>query len=389
MKPPAILKTPLSAVENVRRKATYTLTLEEAFKAIIGQKSASTVSEIRRLQGKGETQKAKQLKKSLPAILFAGTFSQRNNESLLQHSGLLVLDFDDCDIGKKDILGNDSHTVLCFISPRGTGIKVVVRIDPASNNKEHGESFDAAREYFLEKYGVEADKSGRDVSRLCFVSHDPEAIFNPEAEVLHRLHRQHRTTHDHIDNTGNVVRRDGVYTLDEVLVMTQPTQQGQRHKKIFDLARGLKFECGFADAPIPELKAIVRKWFDMAKPNIGTQDFDESWSDFVHAWPRAERPLSANSLEEAWAAVLAGNLPCIAQEYDNPKVQQLISLCWHLRNGKNSFYLSTHKAGELLGVKPTQVLRWLNMLQADEIIELVRKGNRAKATTYQWTKLSA
>jgi len=71
--------------------------------------------------------------------------------------------------------------------------------------------------------------------------------------------------------------------LATILKQTQPTQPGQRHRKLFDLARGLRFEGGLADAPMPELKKIVKRWYVMARPHIGTQEFTESWSDFVHA----------------------------------------------------------------------------------------------------------
>jgi len=392
----AVLETPLSAVKNVRQTCTQPLTFGEAVNAITELDNASTITEIRRFQNAGETAKAKQIKKSLPAILFAGTFNKRSCEGLLQHSGLLVLDFDDCDIEKKKPLADDPHSVLCFVSPRGTGLKLVIRIDPATNAAEHGESFDEARKYFLEQYGVDADKSGRDVARLCFVSHDPDAIFHETAEVLHRphrLYRPHTTTHDIIDNTSNGGEEEGgevssappTHTVDEILSMTQPTQPGQRHRQVFNLARGLAFECGLANKPLLELKPIVRRWYDMAKEKIGTQSFSESWSDFVHAWPRVKKPLSTNALAAAWDAVQEGELPPVAQGYDKEEIQSLIGLCWQLGEGADSFYLSTHKAGALLDVKPMQILRWLKMLQVDEIIVLVKPGSRTLAHTYRWT----
>ena len=35
-----------------------------------------------------------ELKKNLPAICFSGKFSKRNSDSIVEHSGLLCLDFD-------------------------------------------------------------------------------------------------------------------------------------------------------------------------------------------------------------------------------------------------------------------------------------------------------
>jgi len=384
-----ILKTPISWVANVRQTRTKTITLKDAVEAIIGQKNAEAIAEIRRLQGEGKTADAQKLKKGLPAIMFAGTFSRRNCAGLIQHSGLLVLDFDDCRVDLKETLADDPHAVLCFVSPSGTGLKLVIRIEPAANAAEHGESFDVAKTYFRERYRVEADPTGRDVSRLCFASHDPEALFQDTGDVLHRPYRPHMTTHDLIDNTCNVlgdvvVPRLPTHTVEEILERTQPTQPGQRHKQLFNLARGLFFECGLANEPLPALKKIVRRWFDMATPKIGTQAFSESWSDFVHAWPRVRSPLATNALAAAWDAVQAGELPTIAKDYDEPKIQRFIGLCWHLGKDSESFYLSTHKAGTLLDVKPMQIWRWLRMLQADQILTLVKTGTQTLATTYRW-----
>lgn len=389
-----ILETALSAVKGVKSNRPHTLTLREAIDSITGQKHAPVIAEIQRLQNAGQTEAAKNLKvQSLPAIMFAGTFSRRNCAGLIQHSGLMVLDFDDCGTELKETLAADPHAVLCFVSPRGTGLKLVIRIEPAADAGEHGESFDVAKVYFRDKYGIEADPSGRDVCRLCFFSHDPTAIFQDAGEVLHRPHRPHmtiQTTHDNKDNTSNVLKPDvapraPTHSVEEIISMTQPSQPGQRHRQIFNLARGLAFECALSDEPMPELKKIVRRWFDMTKPKIGTQAFSESWSDFVHAWPRVKSPLATNALAAAWDAVQAGELPPIAEEYDDPKIKRLVGLCYHLGQSRESFFLSTHKAGPLIGVLPQQVLRWLKMLQADQVLALVKTGNQNVASTYRWT----
>ena len=53
--------------------------------------SAETVKKIRAEKDK---EKRNELKKLLPAICFSGTFNKRNDKSLLEHSGLICLDFD-------------------------------------------------------------------------------------------------------------------------------------------------------------------------------------------------------------------------------------------------------------------------------------------------------
>ncbi len=389
----SILETRISAVKNARSTATHTITLADAVKAITGPENARSVAGIRQAIADGRAEDARKLKCSLQGIMFAGTFTRRRADAITQHSGLMVLDFDHVDEAEqhRDRIGNDPHAVLCFVSPSGQGLKLVVRIDPDAAG--HGESFDAARAYFRDKYGLEADPSGRDVSRLCFVSHDPAAIIQGNSQVLQTTAKNEgQSVIETIENIENIETIEAIedvvccpQPLSAILKQTQPTQPGQRHRKLFDLARGLRFEGGLADAPMPELKKIVRRWYDMAKPNIGTQDFTESWSDFVHAWSRVEKPLSAEcAITAAWKAVESGNMPPEAEHYDREEVKRLVSLCWHLRR-KDEFYLSMPKAAPLLEVDTRQVSRWLKMLQADEILTVTRPGTRHRATRYRWT----
>ena len=387
-----LLRIELSRVRNARDTQTHVITLADAVKEITGSNNAATVAEIRRLKVGGEREKADGIKRALPAFMFAGTFTRRKNDAIKQHSGLLVLDFDNIDTGLKSRLARDPHAVLCFVSPSGNGLKLVVRID--NDPTGHGESFEMARRYFSEQFSVEAD-AGKDLARLCFVSHDPDAVFRDTAKVLHRPHMTIQTTHDYTDHISNVRQpppgehdTEGLYGLcntNDVLNSTLPTHPGQRHRKLFSLARGLRFDCGLAEAPPKELKAIIRRWYEMAKPCIGTQDFTESWSDFVHAWSRVRSPLSStNPVAAAWAAVQGGEHPKEAEEYDREEVRQLVALCWHLGRNAETFYLAMRTAAGMLNVEAMTVCRWFKMLQADDIIALVKTGNTHTASTYRW-----
>lgn len=67
---------------------------------------------------------------------------------------------------------------LAFVSPSTTGVKLLVpyRLSPKASIEE---SFDKARlsawEYLKWKYGLNADASNADLSRACFLCHDPSA----------------------------------------------------------------------------------------------------------------------------------------------------------------------------------------------------------------------
>ena len=120
-------------------------------------------------------------KTQLPAVAWSGHFRERKASELIAHSGLVVLDFDDIDVaGLMADLSLDPHVFFAFVSPSGAGAKVVVPVSPVPTDAaEHKAAFEDVKEHF-EEYG-EIDVSGRDVSRLCFLAHDPRLIYHHDA----------------------------------------------------------------------------------------------------------------------------------------------------------------------------------------------------------------
>jgi hypothetical protein len=122
----------------------------------------------------------KEAKKSLPIVCFSGEFSDRSDEGLFDHSGLIVLDFDHIDVEKsKTVLATDAHVYSCWVSPSGDGLKALVRV---TNPERHRDHFRSLKNYFHKQYDLEVDESGVNESRACFESYDPELILNPGAQ---------------------------------------------------------------------------------------------------------------------------------------------------------------------------------------------------------------
>ena len=129
-----------------------------------------------------ETDDARKAAKALlPAVSVAGIFSQRNDQALIQYAGLIVLDFDDVPQPEqaRDILARCAGCVLAFVSPSGTGVKAIFRHD--GQPEHHAHTFRQIAGAVERLTGLTADKSGKDLSRLCYLSHDPDARFNPDA----------------------------------------------------------------------------------------------------------------------------------------------------------------------------------------------------------------
>jgi len=156
----------------------HTISVLGALERIRNGKSKALVEKAREAKTKKE---ADELKKKLPAVCFSGTFSKRKDSELIEHSGYIVLDFDNVeDIAqKRNELSLISYITAVWISPSGKGLKALVQIEWKTQHKEH---FDA-----LMVEMPDIDKTGRNVSRLCFESYDPELYYNPNADVYTKL----------------------------------------------------------------------------------------------------------------------------------------------------------------------------------------------------------
>ena len=117
-----------------------------------------------------------------------GLFRSRKESDLIQASGYMVIDFDhipDPD-GLVLLLANEDNfeTVLAFRSPSGDGVKWFVNLPVGQTKPDgtpftYGEYFTILSNYVRRAYGYEADPSGKDICRACFLPYDPDAFLNP------------------------------------------------------------------------------------------------------------------------------------------------------------------------------------------------------------------
>ena len=156
----------------------HQITVLGALERIRTGKSKDLVQKAREAKTKKE---ADELKKKLPAVCFSGLFNKRKDSELVEHSGYIVLDFDNVPniTQKRNELSLISYITAVWVSPSGNGVKALVQIEWKTKHKEH---FDA-----LMAEMPDIDKTGRNVSRLCFESYDPELYYNPNAEVYSKL----------------------------------------------------------------------------------------------------------------------------------------------------------------------------------------------------------
>ena len=143
------------------------------------------VEAIRKLIADGQETEADKLKKQLLAFTPSGTFENgRKAELLSQYSEYVILDLDDLNPVQleeaKKIVALAPYTFAVFISPSGNGLKIIVAV--STKAEHHKIAFQQVSDYYAQALQVEVDQSGKDVSRLCFMSYDPDCFRNINAE---------------------------------------------------------------------------------------------------------------------------------------------------------------------------------------------------------------
>jgi len=141
----------------------------------------------KRLQENGKADERTQcLKKHLPAVMFSGRFERRSRKHLTRHSGLICVDLDHVPspAHAREECAVSPHCVAAFISPSGDGVKAIFACNPC---EPHARSWLAVRKHVVEHLGVEiagaVDEATKDVARLCYVSHDPDAFITTNMAV--------------------------------------------------------------------------------------------------------------------------------------------------------------------------------------------------------------
>ncbi len=150
-------------------------------KDIQSNKYKVEIEEIRLLESQGKTEEAQNKKKLLPAFTPSATFvEKRQLPFLTMYSSFIHLDFDKLNADELnnafEIIKQIPYTSLCFTSPRGNGLKVFVEVN--TGIEQHELAYAQVLQFYEEATGLKADPSCKDVTRLCFVSHDSQLYKN-------------------------------------------------------------------------------------------------------------------------------------------------------------------------------------------------------------------
>jgi hypothetical protein len=198
--------------------------------------SKETVKKIRASKSKTERN---DLKKLLPAICFSGTFTKRQDNALIEHSGLICLDFDGYErtkdlLGDKEQMSKNKYVFSVFVSPSGNGLKVLVKIPADPDN--HTNFFNSLEKHFNSQY---FDKTSKNISRVCYESYDPLIFINPNSMVWDKIEEPEYTEVSKYKDKPTIPITDENKIVDILVkwwTKKYPMVEGQRNHNVFILA---------------------------------------------------------------------------------------------------------------------------------------------------------
>ena len=209
---------------------------------LIRIKEGTSKDLVKRIRSEKNKTERNELKKQLPAICFSGTFNKRNDNALLEHSGLICLDFDGYEKQKllledKDMLTKNKFVFSAFVSPSGNGLKVLVKIPADAEN--HQNYFNSLEKYFNSVY---FDKTSKNISRVCYESYDPLIYINENSSVWDKIEEpEYQEVTRNVDAPTITITDENkiVDILIKWWVKKYPMSEGQRNHNAYILAMAL------------------------------------------------------------------------------------------------------------------------------------------------------
>lgn len=270
------------------------------------------VSQIRMRIAEGKKEEAQRLKQKLPAFTPSGVFNEKRLSTQLDmYSGYIHLDFDKLSpdtLSKTfQVLIADPHTYLCFISPSGNGLKVFAEVD--TGPEHHDSSYRHVLEYYQNITGLKADEKCKDITRLCFMSWDPNlyhniynqkfrlasATINPESTVQAPtavMHHTHST-----DQYLLIFQQQILFTNQK-----NTYENGNRNNYIYVLASN----CNRAGIPQLDAAGLIAEHFDLPHQEIqqavksAYQHHQQEFAKFANtAKLQAEQLVPASQAEDS------------------------------------------------------------------------------------------
>lgn len=253
-------------------------------------KDGSSKDLVKKIRSEKNKTERNELKKQLPAICFSGTFNKRNDSSLIEHSGLMCLDFDGYEKQKslledKENLSKNKFVYSVFVSPSGNGLKVLVKIPADAEN--HQNYFNSLDKYFNSPY---FDKTSKNISRVCYESYDPLIHVNENSSIWDKIEdAEYREVQRNVDAPTITITDENkiVDILIKWWAKKYPMTEGQRNHNAYILAMALNDfgvnrslasyvlnQYATADFQLSEIQRTIDSAY-VNKQNFGTKAYQD------------------------------------------------------------------------------------------------------------------
>lgn len=238
------------------------------------------------------THKREQDKKQLSGVCFNGTFNKRDAKGLIELSGYMILDFDKFETPQeaadfKQHLKIYDFLYCAFISPSGMGVKALAKVPKDLENFTL--YYNALEKHFNTTH---FDKSGKDVSRFCFESYDPNLWINPNCSTWDTIEEEE------YENIGHRINEVTVPLTSETAILERLQKwfdkkytmgEGERNSNLFKFAMALndfgiskdtaERVCGQYSSKgfnIREIEDLVNSAYKRGVSTKGTKHFEDT-----------------------------------------------------------------------------------------------------------------
>jgi len=250
------------------------------------------IDPIRGAIQKGNKELADQLKKQLLAFTVSGQFEGgRKMKFLKQYNPFVILDIDNVRQEEVESISSKiksiDYSYAGFVSPSGRGYKVIIKTN--ATQEQHRKVFDHVAAHYEQVLDLTIDKSGKDITRLCFFSYDPKAFLNQAATVF-EMQEDHELATNNLDSISITAKE----TFDQcVQQMNQKSAYvvGNRNNYLFQLT-GI---CNRAGLSKEIVQAMVTQHFNGIAKSEMKQTIASSYKSYNK---NIERDKTSSTIEQ-------------------------------------------------------------------------------------------
>ncbi len=227
----------ITIFQNIRD--TDTPFFREVHKILERIKDGASKDLVKRIRAEKRKPERNEMKKQLPAICFSGKFNKRSDSAIIEHSGLICLDFDGYTKQKellqdKENLSKSKYVFSVFISPSGNGLKALVKIPADPEN--HTNYFNSLEKHFNSPY---FDKTSKNLSRVCYESYDPLIHVNENSSIWDTIEEAEYNEVSKVKDQPTIPITDENKIVDILVkwwTKKYPMYEGQRNQNAYVLA---------------------------------------------------------------------------------------------------------------------------------------------------------